>query len=540
MRVYVKIWSLFLVASLLLTGIGLAINSAMHDEYDRRMMERFQSQVVMAADILQEQLRFIDNQLITLSVSGEANLFALYRTDKDRGLIYEKSNLLYQQLQMMRRGYAYIKSAFFQFPATDRQITDNTRYDRLDGDLYARLAAATDGAVLEGDRLWLLYMLSTNLVNRGGALVGVEISLGDLMNYCLAGIMGQTEVALTMGEPPFLADEAAQWTRAEGGWRMRFPVTLTTKGAEMLLSVFLRSDTLQSMGRAYTLWYAVLMLVMAVELLLFAYLLRRMVARPLGRLLDGFDQVARGNTAVRIHPMSKDEFADIYRHFNGSVERLDTLLVREYQAQMAAQRAEIKHLQAQIQPHFLYNAFYQMYRVCRMENCDAGAEFALMLSGYFEYITHASSKDGMVTLGEEIEHARKYINIQQFRFGDRLNACVDIPEELLSVRLPKLILQPVIENAVKYCIETDVGCALTIRVSASQREGRLLVTVEDSGGHMTDEMIDRQQALLDNASADKDDSGLANIHLRLRMSGEGGGIRLSRSDLGGLRVRMML
>ncbi len=549
MRVYIKIWCLFLAAAMLLTGMGLAINGAMSGQHKSRMLEQLESQLIMAKDILQEQLRHIDTQLLTLSVSKEPNLFALYSPVKDRGLIYEKSNVLYQQLQMLKQSYAYVEGTYLLFPTLARQITDCTRYAELDQAFYERITSASEGVYVQEDRLYLFYMLSTSLVNHSGSVVGAEVSLEGLRNYCLAGIMDQMEVGFFFqGEPiagfcdiqPASDGAPGTWRQSEGGWLMHFPITLTAKGTAMVLNAFLPQTSLKQLGSAYTVWYAVLMLVMAIELVLFAWLLRQLVARPLKKLLDGFDAVAQGDTTVRIHHTAKDEFADIYHRFNGSVDKLDTLLVREYQAQMAAQQAEIKHLQAQIQPHFLYNAFYQMYRICRIEHCETAADFALLLSNYFEYITHTKSQDGMVTLKEELTHAKKYIQIQQFRFGDRLNAAADIPEELLSRRVPKLILQPVIENAVKYCIEMDAFCTLQLRIHATPKQGRILLTVQDNGSLMTDALLAKQQALLQTAHATNGISGLANIHLRLRMMHSGGGITLSRSEQGGLRVEMML
>lgn len=546
MKVYVKIWCMFLVLTLLLAGAGLGISWTMKNQYNEDLKEQFRSQVMAAADLFEQQMSDVDTQVLTTSVSVSANLFGLYQPERDWARIYEKSDLLHQQLKMLQQSYPYIHRAYLLFPTLGRQITNSVRYDHLDWDFYENMLAQGQSLCVENNSLLLFFMVSSNVVNQNGAIAGVEIAIDPLIEHCAGSLIPQMEVGIcidgVMAAPwPYGGwTEHEKWTPVDNGFVMAAPVNLHTRRIPIELIVYLPQAQLQSLSEISIVWNVLLMVLIALELLVFAWLLSRIIARPLRQLLDGFDAVAQGNMKVRIHQDTGDEFADIYHHFNTSVEKLDTLLTQEYQARMAAQHAEIKHLQAQVQPHFLYNSFYQMYRICRMEECHEAAQFALLLSGYYEYITRTDSRNNIVSLADELEHTRKYIDIQQFRYGDRLSVSFQVSQDVVGIEVPKLILQPVVENAVKYCVENDTTSQLTIRISVVSDAEKIKLLIEDNGQTLSDEDIEQQNKRIETANSSVTGSGLINLHLRLKLAGHKEGVRLSRSALGGLCVCLTL
>lgn len=545
MKVYVKIWCMFLVLTLLLAGAGLGISWTMKNQYNEDLKEQFRSQVMAAAYLFEQQLSDVDTQVLTTSVSVSANLLGLYQPERDWARIYEKSDLLHQQLKMLEQSYPYIQRAYLLFPTLGRQITDSVRYDYLDWDFYEYMLEQGQSLCVENNSLLLFFMVSSNVVNQNGAIAGVDIALDQLIEHCAGSLIPQMDVGIcidgVMAAPWSHGgwSEHEKWIFVDNGFVMAVPLNMYTRRVPIELVVYFPASQLQSLSEISSVWNILLMVLMASELLVFAWLLRRIIARPIQLLLDGFDSVAQGDTKIRIYQDTRDELADIYHHFNTSVEKLDTLLTQEYQARMAAQHAEIKHLQAQVQPHFLYNSFYQMYRICRMEECHEAAQFALLLSGYYEYITRTDSS-GHVTLADELEHTRKYIDIQQFRYGDRLNVSFQISKEAVGIKVPKLILQPVVENAVKYCIENNTASQLTIRISVVSDEEKIRLLIEDNGQTLSDEDIEKQNMRVKAASSAVTGSGLINLHLRLKLAGYKEGVSLSRSDLGGLCVCLAL
>lgn len=532
MKIYIRILSVFLVCVLLLTGIGLVINWNAQQQYNTGMLKQYRENVLFAADSLQMQLNHLNEQLMDLSFSGQANLFAMYRLDKDWRNIYENSKLLNQQLSMIKEIYGYVNSSFFLVRSQNRQITDQLRYEKLDTDLYNALEGSQNNIFTDGERIYLFYLLSVNQIPKNYAMVGAEVSLKKLKEHTLSTMIPQ--VTLEFDFEPDKNESPADWISHEKGWSMIVPIQLNSRGASLQLNVFLEKSAIARAGMAFRVWYVVILLAMIVLFVLFGLLIRNIIAKPIGKILEGFDSVAQGDTSVRIRDTAQGEFEDIYNHFNTSIEKLDNLIVREYQAHMAAQRAEIKHLQTQIQPHFLYNAFAQMYWLCQMEGCDQAAEYALLLSGYYQYITRPGGTDSMVMLSEEIEHARKYIQIQQTRFVNRLNVHIEADESCLNVSVPKLVLQPIIENSIKHCIERYDECRLNVRLSVKMDDEGTILVIEDDGKMLKDEDLERQKKRLENPESSGGGNGLVNVHTRLKLSGRSDGVMLSRSEMGGL------
>ena len=144
-----------------------------------------------------------------------------------------------------------------------------------------------------------------------------------------------------------------------------------------------------------------------------------------------------------------------------------------------AQDAQLRALRYQINPHFLFNTLNSLSSLVLTERTDTAERMIMNLSTFFR-TTLSADPTADVSLEEEIKLQRLYLDIEQIRFPDRLRVVVDVPEPLLSVRVPVLLLQPVIENAVKYGVARSRG-AVTIRIAAYEEAGRLHIKVKDDG-----------------------------------------------------------
>ena len=201
-----------------------------------------------------------------------------------------------------------------------------------------------------------------------------------------------------------------------------------------------------------------------------------------------------------------------------------------------AQRAQLKQLQAQINPHFLYNSFFILSRRIRREDIDGAVELAQHLGDYFKYLSRDQSDD--IPLSDEVAHARSYAAIQGTRFAGRMRIDFGpLPDAWRGRRVPRLILQPLLENAFKYGLE-NVSEEGLLRISFAQELGSLLITVEDNGDAQADPAA--MQRALEEAEPDVV-SGLSNIHRRLQIYFQGrGGLRIARSALGGISAAIVL
>lgn len=279
----------------------------------------------------------------------------------------------------------------------------------------------------------------------------------------------------------------------------------------------------------------VFFLTMLTVILLILGSFRAYVDRPVQALVGAYRQAGQGDFTVRVEPQQSREFAALATGFNQMTDKLEELIDTNYRQTITLQQAQLKTLQAQINPHFLYNSFFFLRSMLEDEETEVAAEFAGYLGKYFRYITKADSN--LLTLENEYDHAITYLKIQLMRFGQTIRAEVpDIPEALRSKTVPKLFLQPVLEN----CIEHGMGGSeeqSRIRISFQAQGSRVSVVVENSGDGISPEMLSELQQKLNCSTDDSQTSGLTNVHRRLKLFfGEAGGVELAASDLGGLKV----
>jgi two-component sensor histidine kinase len=144
-----------------------------------------------------------------------------------------------------------------------------------------------------------------------------------------------------------------------------------------------------------------------------------------------------------------------------------------------AQDAQLRALRYQINPHFLFNTLNSLSSLVLTQRTDTAERMIMNLSTFFR-TTLSADPTADVSLAEEIKLQRLYLDIEQIRFPDRLRVELDVPEALMSTRVPALILQPVVENAVKYGVARS-RAAVTVRISAYEEAGRLHIKVKDNG-----------------------------------------------------------
>lgn len=265
---------------------------------------------------------------------------------------------------------------------------------------------------------------------------------------------------------------------------------------------------------------------------------RKIVHKPLHILVNSFEQVMEGNLDEHIYRNEEDEFTYLYQGFNNMEDRLKQLIEEVYIQKNLAQKAELKQLQAQINPHFLYNSFFILSRRIKRQDYENAEDIAKHLGNYFKYLT----RDGadFIPLRQETEHARSYAAIQGARFAQRLQVQFgELPEKLGDILVPRLILQPLLENSFEYGVENKIKDGLTC-VEFQIQETEFLIIVEDNGEEASDEDILSMRKSLEEAKLEEV-TGIVNIHRRLKTYFKGGaGLRVDRSKLGGIAITMFI
>lgn len=265
----------------------------------------------------------------------------------------------------------------------------------------------------------------------------------------------------------------------------------------------------------------------------------KFIHKPLLKLVRGFRRLENGDLELVIAHKTNDEFQYIYTRFNQMVANLRTLIDQAYKQKILTQRAELKQLQSQINPHFLYNSFFILSTMARTGDTERIEQFTTQLGEYFRFVTRNSSDEIMLHM--EIRHARMYTEIQEMRFYKRIQARFDeLPPEFSEIRVPRLIIQPIIENAFEHSLEKKARQG-QIDVSFETSERWICILIEDNGDGLSDEELAQISYRLKHEDPDSETTGMVNVHRRIRITcGEGSGLEVSRSGLGGLKVTIRI
>jgi len=272
---------------------------------------------------------------------------------------------------------------------------------------------------------------------------------------------------------------------------------------------------------------------------LFSSWIYQLIHKPIYRLVGAFRKLDSNRFDIELRHRNNDEFQYLYRQFNETVGRIQHLIRDVYEKEIHARRAELKQLQTQINPHFLYNSFFQLNRMAQNEDHDNVKTFTRHLGQYFQYVTRNALDE--VQLVVEVKHAQAYVAIQMMRFSNQIELhWEELPPRCGQVQVPRLILQPIVENAFEYALEDRTGKGKLIFL-VQELDDELLLVVEDNGTELTDETLTRLNRQLCDSAIDAEVTGLHNVHRRLQIKfGPRYGLHFARSAFGGLRVEIRI
>ena len=272
-------------------------------------------------------------------------------------------------------------------------------------------------------------------------------------------------------------------------------------------------------------------------ILIFAIWLYKLVMQPLDRLVGAFGQVEKGNLDVSIYRESNDEFRYLYEQFNEMVKNIKFLFNQMYEQRTRVQNAELKQLQYQINPHFLYNSIFLIYRMAKLEDYDNIVRLSQHLGTYYQFITRNAKQE--IPFEDEINHAKDYIEIQNIRFGDRIKVEWEQTEgEYSTILVPRLIMQPFIENAYYHGLGNKLKDG-KIHISITIIHDRINISIQDNGLGIEDEDLISLQKSLSSTSQEIETTAILNIHRRLQIRyGDSSGLTVSRGELGGLKIEI--
>ncbi|RXZ80280.1 sensor histidine kinase [Paenibacillaceae bacterium] len=292
----------------------------------------------------------------------------------------------------------------------------------------------------------------------------------------------------------------------------------------------------------FTLWLAVLCV--AVVTLLAVFLSYR-ITRPLIVLKQNMVRAEQGDFNKRITPISNDEFGQLGRGFNKMMDEINRLFNEVFILGIREKEAELSALQSQINPHFIYNTLESINMMAVQQK---HADVSDMVTALGKLLRYTIDKiDRLIPLEDEIAFLASYVRIQQVRYGGRLRVEYDIDEDVAACLIPKLILQPLVENALYHGIDGKAEGG-EIWISALRFEDELFLTVRDNGKGMSEDEIaalhhsmQRQTTSQSLQRNDGDELGLNNIYQRiLLIYGDKGSLTIDGSPGQGLAVTITI
>ena len=259
--------------------------------------------------------------------------------------------------------------------------------------------------------------------------------------------------------------------------------------------------------------------------IILSYYIPRSITMPITRISRVTNQVAKGNLSVRAAAESGAEARMLSDSLNAMIDKINELLDQVTTEQIRLRKAEFELLQAQINPHFLYNTLDTIVWLAEAGDQKRVVSMVGNLSDFFR--TSLNQGKDIISIREELAHVRSYLEIQQVRYQDILRYEITVPEDLYEYKIPKITIQPLVENALYHGIKNKRGQG-TITVTGKRNEKGFVLYVRDNGIGMTQERLNEVRAGIQKLSyTGKEIYGLYNVNERIRLNfGETYGISI--------------
>ncbi len=270
------------------------------------------------------------------------------------------------------------------------------------------------------------------------------------------------------------------------------------------------------------------------------YSVTRSISSSVEELRRLAEEYGRGNLDARAYDFGDVEFNVLNQTFNGMASQIGELIENVRQAEVSSRDLELKLLQAQINPHFLYNTLDNIIWLVEDDRKEDAENIVTYLSQFFR--TTLSGGRDFITLKEEFNHIKAYLKIQAFRYRDILSFEMDLPEELCSYLIIKMALQPIVENALYHGIKYKRSMG-KITVSAADAGENISILVTDDGIGMEPDELSKLRIAVSEEHPNPDDSGfgMANVSERLRMNyGETYGLYIESEYGKGTTVEILI
>lgn len=300
--------------------------------------------------------------------------------------------------------------------------------------------------------------------------------------------------------------------------------------------------TFTAIGELYNIFiwagsfFAIILVFLSIGMLMVAKKITREKTKIIDKVVEAFQEVQKGNLDETLDIKSYDEFEIIGESYNLMLASIKELIAINEEKIRQTSIAEIKQLESQFNPHFIFNTLEHIRCMTKLDP-EAVNKMIVSLSSILRYSINNTILD--VTVAEDLEYTKSYLRIQKYRFHERFHYKVYMERGTENCIIPKLILQPIIENAIKYGFGDNEK--LTVRMRISFLADDLVIVIYDDGVGMQSEVLQELQELLKRESNPSSHIGIYNVHRRIQlMYGKAYGIDI-KSEMGqGTVVKIML
>ena len=466
-------------------------------------------------------ITYMDNIVSVISGSEDAQYY-LFRESSDRG--HEKR--LLEQFRIILKGRSDIKN--IGLVCDEGNSLFNTGYQTENPDLdlstqeWYKKAVESRGEsiltsshvqhVIEGERPWVITM-SRGIANLVGSraskgAVFIDLNYSAISELCDQNSIGDKGYVFIVDQDGNIVYHPQQQqlynelqtenidavmnaktdtvTVGKGEHEKIYTISRSEKTGWTVVGCMNVAELLKGSRQAQRVY-----VVCAAGLIVLALILSRLLARnityPIQRLRDSMKKVQTGEfPTIDLEVSSENEIGSLTKSFNVMTHRIQELMTQNIHEQEQKRKSELKALQSQINPHFLYNT---LDSIIWMAEGKKNEEVVLMTASLARLLRQSiSNEDELVSIGQEAEYARSYLTIQKMRYKDKLEFQIDISPAIFGVKIIKLVLQPIIENAIYHGLKyKDSKGFLIVR---GYREGeKSVLEVEDNGVGMDEETL---------------------------------------------------
>lgn len=361
---------------------------------------------------------------------------------------------------------------------------------------------------------------------------------GNLRNIAIVSAGNEQIASRNTGDAYIFSDRLIDSLTADKGERLDekagiFVSYIRMKSPDWKIVAYITLDELYKDAYALRRNIIMLCIISVVLLSVFSAFIAIDFVKPINRLVKGMKKVQKGDSNVYVQDDRKDELGFLNKTFNEMSGEINHLVNWVYREQLTRKEAELKALQSQINPHFLFNTLEAINWMAQLNNIPEISKTVSDLSELME--ASIGRDDRLITVEEEFTYADKYISLLKRRFENRIEMIRNVEADVLGIKIPRLLIQPLIENAVYHGLEKTRAKGV-ITLNASRTEGVLSIEVVDNGAGMAEDELEalNEKLSMDNNTYFKSlgnkktkSIGIENVNRRIKLFyGESYGLKI--------------